>query len=161
MQFIPRVEIEENHRLHPGFWQPYELARAFDWQGALAANETFFQQPNLRKDPFFPVYLSYFGLMKVMSGEKSGLLYCIDAAKQDSLQAGLFANLSLAELQLRNRKAAVQALDYGLRLNSKSAALKLISFHLGRRRKPMFSFFSRDHVVNRWMGKLTYYKATA
>lgn len=159
MQYIPRLENEFDHRLHDRFRQSYQLGRAFAWQAALEVVTPLFQVPDLQAESFYPLYLSYFGWLKLLCGHQDGIQYCRAAARKEILRTEVFANLSLAELLVKNRQNALVALQYGLRLNPRSANLRFIAFHMGKRRAPLVDFLHRDHLINRLLGKFTYKKS--
>jgi hypothetical protein len=65
-------------------------------------------------------------------------------------------NLSKVYTKAGQRKKALEALVEGMNFDKSNALLRMEMKRLGVRRKPAISFLSRDHIVNRSLGQLTY-----
>jgi tetratricopeptide (TPR) repeat protein len=107
-------------------------------------------------DPHYCTYQSYYGLALVLSGDAKGLDHCRRAAQADAQDADIYYNLAQAELRLRNRGAAVEAVAAGLRIAPQHQKLLKLRATLGVRRPPFFSVLGRDNPINKLIGKLTY-----
>ena len=112
-------------------------------------------------DVYMHLYLSYQGLCQVLSGDISGLNLCRHAASMETLQSGVFLNLAIAELKLRHRKRACSAIRLGLGLDPRHAGLLKLRSRIGVRRTPCLMFLSRNNLLNRWLGRMTYQRLAA
>jgi tetratricopeptide (TPR) repeat protein len=128
-----------------------------DLQSAARLFERAWTKAN-RMDRHYNKYLSYYGLALVLADERWGIDHCRRAAEQERDDADIFYNLARAELRLRHRKGAVEAIERGLRIERRHRPLLGLRQAIGVRRPPFFSFLSRDHFLNRVIGKLTYRK---
>ena len=61
-----------------------------------------------------------------------------------------------AELKLRHRKRACSAVKLGLKLDPRDTDLIGLRTRMGSRRKPCLQFLSRDNLLNKWLGRVTY-----
>ena len=109
-----------------------------------------------RGQPAHDLCLSYQGLALVYAGDVSGLNLCRHVAARDSRQPDIYANLALAELRLRHRRRAWEALSRGLALDESHARLRQVARIMGTRRRPVVPFLRRDNPLNRWLGRATY-----
>jgi tetratricopeptide (TPR) repeat protein len=107
-------------------------------------------------DVYLHLYLSYQGLCQVYSGDISGLNLCRRAAAMETIQARVYLNLALAELRLKHRKRACSALKIGLSIDPLDPNLLRLRDKMGVRRRPMLPFLSREHLLNRWLGRYTW-----
>lgn len=140
---------------HPDFTLGLSHFQAGEYREALAC----FRKADFeagRDDLHRHCYTSYHGLTLVCLGDPGGLALCRAAVDRDELDVELFRNLALAELQARNRRRAVAALGRGLAVDPEDPTLLELRRQLGVRRLPLVPFLGRDHLVNRFLGKLTY-----
>lgn len=112
-------------------------------------------------DIYMHLYMSYQGLCQVLSADVSGLNLCRHAASMETLQPAVFLNLAVAELKLRHRKRACSAIRQGLRLDPRHNELRELRHRIGSRRKPCLQFLSRDNLLNKWLGRVTYQRLSA
>jgi len=142
--------------------QEYQLGLAFfrmkRWKIA-ARHFELADQKSGRHDVQQRVYRSYHGLSLIYSGDISGLNLCRHNAAKEKIKAEVFHNLALAELRFRHRKRAWTAVRFGLRLNPAHTGLLELRRGMGVRRTPCLPFLSRDHLLNKWLGKATYRRA--
>jgi hypothetical protein len=142
--------------------QEYQLGLAFfrmkRWKTA-ARHFELAEQKSGRHHVRQRLYRSYHGLSLVYSGDVSGLNLCRHTAAKEQIKAEVFHNLALAELRCRHRKRAWTAVRRGLRLNPAHAGLLELRREMGVRRAPCLPFLSRDHLLNKWLGKATYRRA--
>lgn len=108
------------------------------------------------RDPMANTYLSYEGLALIHLNERRGLLLCRRAAARELLRGDVFRNLARAELRLGNRRRACQVIRRGLTVDARHAGLRELRRRMGVRRPPAIAFLSRDHFLNRYIGRLTY-----
>ncbi len=85
-----------------------------------------------------------------------GLMLCRDAAEHVFWEPRVFENLARLEIEAGSRTAALGAIRRGLKLNPEDRELKAIRRWLGVRRQPPVRFLSRNHPVNRMLGRLTH-----
>ena len=109
-----------------------------------------------RRDARACLYRSYHGLALVSCGEVSGLNLCRSAASQEKSRADVFHNLALAEIRLKHRRRACDAIAAGLSIDPRNTPLLALRNRLGTRRKPCVPFLNRNNPLNKWLGKVTY-----
>ncbi len=130
-----------------------ERFRSRDYAAALSTFRTLDEQSGY--DELQDRYTSFHGLTRVLLGDASGIKLCRKAAAGNSQDAEVLYNLALAEYRLRNREGAYLALRRGLRLYPAHPGLLQLKADFGLRgRHGIFPFLSRDHFINRWIGRL-------
>lgn len=97
---------------------------------------------------------SYLGLAQVLTSDRNGLLLCRDAASSEVLEGDVFLNLACAEWHSDNRKRAVDAIIRGRKIDGDHDQLVKACMLLDSRRRSIFSFLPRKHVLNRVVGRL-------
>ena len=97
---------------------------------------------------------SYYGLVQVLNSNENGLLLCRDAASKEMFDGNVFLNLACAELECDNRKRAIDAIQHGIKLDARNANLRRACARLDCRRKCCFGFLPRDHMLNRFFGRM-------
>lgn len=140
------------------FFDGVRLLRNSDYEGALVVFCEIAAAADAQ-DVYRNTYRSYEGLTRVYMGEKSAVELCRDAAADDMRAVEVHYNLALAEFRLNNRRRAVLALQRGLVIDSANPELRRLRVHMGNRRQPVLRFLSRDHPLNKWLGRLTYRKS--
>lgn len=107
-----------------------------------------------------PRYRSYYGLcLSTTKGKmKEALKLCRKATKDEFYNYEVWFNLGKVEREAGNQHKAHKALVRALHLSPRKTEIREELESLGLRRTPMFSFLSRDHVLNRLMGRMTYRK---
>ena len=107
-----------------------------------------------------PRYRSYYGLcLSSTKGKmKEALKLCRKACEDEFYNYEVWFNLGKVEHEAGNRHKAHKALVRALRLSPSKAEIKEELKRLGLRRPPVFSFLSRDHFLNRIIGRMTYRK---
>ena len=118
------------------------------------------QSRSPRNDEFANLYASYHGLALIRCGDVSGLNLCRHAAAREHARPEVFVNLVLAELRFRHRRRAWEALSRGFELQPDNPALHKLARKMGRRRRPVLPFLKREHPLNKWLGKVTYQRAS-
>lgn len=97
---------------------------------------------------------SYYGLAQVLNANDNGLLLCRDAASKEMHDGDVFLNLACAELESDNRKRAIEAIQHGMKIDAGNDRLKRACDMLDCRKKCCFGFLSREHLLNRFFGRL-------
>lgn len=112
-----------------------------------------------KEDPLNPRHLSYYGLTLALEDGNvdQGIVLCRQAVHLTPFEPEFYLNLSRAYMKGGRRKQALEILREGLALNLKSKLLKSELARVDARRKPFFSFLSRDNFLNKTIGKLTYW----
>ena len=95
-----------------------------------------------------------FGTARYQHQLAEGERMCRYAVRLDSSDPAHYLMLAEVCLLRRNRKEAVDALLKGLRLEPHHAPLRRLQKRIGFRRPPVLSFWSRDHPLNRFLGRL-------
>lgn len=126
-----------------------------DWSGALFHFRLAVRNSS-RGDPMKNLYVSYEGLALVHVNDRKGVHLCRRAAVNETAFGDVFRNLARAELRLRNRKRACDAIQKGLAIDRSHAGLRELRQRMGVRRAPVLPFLSRNHFLNRVLGQITY-----
>lgn len=129
--------------------------RNANWSEALGCFSAAVEHAS-REDPRKNLYLSYEGLARVHLNDRRGVLVCRRAAADETRYGDVFRNLARAELRLRNRKRACEAIQRGFAVESGHTGLRSLRRRMGVRRSPVIPFLSRNHLINRLLGQLTY-----
>jgi hypothetical protein len=90
---------------------------------------------------------------------QKGIELCRRAVEGEVPDALFYRNLGKAYLLLNNKRAAIGAFAKGLQLDKGNRPILNEWKNLGFRRRVMFSFLERDHPLNKWIGKFTWYLA--
>jgi predicted Zn-dependent protease len=111
-----------------------------------------------KENPDNPFFLSYYGLIVAIQENclQDGITFCRAAIQRAPYEAELYLNLSRVFQFARQRQKALEALVQGVSSVPDNQTLKKEMKRLGMRRKPFFQGLSRDHLLNRCLGKLTY-----
>ncbi len=141
------------------FEEGRRMAEAGDWRDALERFQAAAHAlPHYH--PMYPFYLSCEGLAMVHLKAPGGLDLCRRAAAMPEAGADVFENLARAELLSNRRWAALQAIQAGLMIEEAHEGLVRLRRSMGVRRAPVIGFLSRDHWVNRFIGRLTYRRSS-
>ncbi len=97
---------------------------------------------------------SYLGLAQVMTSDRNGLLLCRDAASSEVLDGDVFLHLACAEWHSDNRKRAVDAINRGRKIDGEHEQLVRACMLIDGRRRTIFPFLHRQHLLNRSIGRL-------
>ena len=109
-----------------------------------------------RLDATRPRYRSYYGLAVGLAEQRldRALELCRSAAKEEFFNAEHYHNLARLHLALGFKAEAIRQLRRGLMIDPGNAALGEAVQRMGIRRPPPIRFLRRQHVLNRWAGKL-------
>ena len=107
-----------------------------------------------------PRYRSYYGLcLSSTKGRmKEALKLCRKACEDEFYNYEVWFNLGKVEREAGNQFKAHKALVRALRLSPSKGEIKAELTRLGLRRPPVITFLSRDHLLNRVLGRMTYRK---
>jgi hypothetical protein len=94
-----------------------------------------------------------FGIARFDRRYREGLRLCRHAVKRD-YQPENYLNLARTHMLVGDRKGAVRAVGAGLKVDPGYARLRELWRELGMRKRPVLGFLSRDHVINRILGKI-------
>lgn len=99
--------------------------------------------------------VSYYGvcLAKLRRKYAEAVQYCNVSIKANIFDPDHRYNLALVYLERDERRAAVEALSSGLRLNPRHPRINRIFDEIGRRQKPPIPFLPRNNPINVWLGK--------
>jgi len=114
-----------------------------------------------------PFLLSYYGCLEaVVNGNyKEGIQACtkaIETLKQkvpfgeEFFYPVLYLNLGKANLAAGRKKQAIDAFQKGLAMDNENSELRKMLRKLGARRHPAIPFFQRSHILNKYIGMLSY-----
>lgn len=105
-----------------------------------------------------PRHLSYYGLILALGEEsvQDAINFCRGAIVRAAYEPEFYVNLSKVYTKAGQRKKALEALVEGMNFDKNNTLLRLEMKRLGMRRRPAIFFLSRDHIVNKSLGRLTY-----
>ncbi len=109
-----------------------------------------------RIDPSHARYRSYYGLALGLVERRfdKALELCRSAAKEEFFNPLLYHNLARVHLAFGFRAEAIRFLRRGLMIDPGNREITSELRALGVRRRPVFGFLGRDHLLNRWIGSL-------
>jgi hypothetical protein len=90
----------------------------------------------------------------VLTSDRNGLLLCRDAASSEAVEADVYLNLACAEWHADNRQRAVEAINLGRQIDAGHQQLVRASALIDSRRRNALPFLSREHFLNRWLGRM-------
>jgi tetratricopeptide (TPR) repeat protein len=101
-------------------------------------------------------YLSYYGLSLSLAAGRTheAIEMCERALSVEFYNPDLYLNVARVYLSAGERRRAHKALCQGLRLEKRHTGLLAEIRRMGVRRRPVFPFLSRRHVLNRVTGRL-------
>jgi tetratricopeptide (TPR) repeat protein len=107
-----------------------------------------------RLDPSHARYRSYFGLALGIVERRfdKALELCRSAAKEEFFNPALYHNLARVHLAFGFRAEAIRFLRRGLMIDPGNREIAAELRSLGVRRRPVFGFLGREHLLNRWLG---------
>jgi tetratricopeptide (TPR) repeat protein len=109
-----------------------------------------------RLDATRPRYRSYYGLAIGLAEQRldRALELCRSAAKEEFFNPEHYLNLARLHLALGFKAEAMRHLRRGLLIDPENASIAREIRRLGVRKPPPFTFLRRQHLLNRWIGKL-------
>jgi predicted Zn-dependent protease len=111
-----------------------------------------------KMDPDNPRHLSYYGLILALSDNNiaDAINFCRAAVLRAAYEPEFYVNLCKVYTRGGQRKKALETLVEGMNFDKNNTLLRMEMKRLGARRKPLISFLSRDHILNKSLGRLTY-----
>ena len=107
-----------------------------------------------RSNIYHNKYASYCGLSRVLSGDRTGLELCREAARGEVHDGDVYLNLARAEWFIQNRKNTVLILKKGLQVDGRHPGLRQMREQLRIRQRSPLPFLPRSHPLNHALGKL-------
>jgi predicted Zn-dependent protease len=106
------------------------------------------------RDPENPYYVSYYGLSLAHAQGRwaEAEHFCHTAVCRSRRQAQLYLNLAEVYIHSGKPQGAADTLARGLRYLPNDIRLQEAFGRLATRRRPVFAFLPRTHVVNRGLG---------
>ncbi len=104
-----------------------------------------------------PLYCSHLAIcLAKENGEfKKAISLCNEALKRDPKNPVHFLNLGRVHLMASQKKDALRIFRMGLRYGENREIIAELK-KFGRRRPPFISFLSRENIINKILGKITY-----
>lgn len=105
-----------------------------------------------------PRHLSYYGLILALADNnvQDAINFCRAAILRAAYEPEFYVNLCRVYVRGGQRKKALETLVEGMNFDKSNTLLRMEMKRLGTRRKPIISFLSRDHVLNKSLGRFTY-----
>lgn len=102
-------------------------------------------------------YLSYYGLaLSLAAGRtREAIEMCERALTVEFYNPDLYLNLARVYLSAGERRKAHKALCQGLRIEKRHTGLVSEMRRMGLRRRPVFGFLPRHHLLNRVTGRFS------
>ncbi|NOZ94013.1 MAG: hypothetical protein GXP47_04630 [Acidobacteria bacterium] len=143
---------------HQKIAEAIELTRNERYEDAIAIfedNLPAIMSGNIKDKRVAAGAVSYYGvcLAKLRHKYAEAVQYCNVSIKANIFDPDHRYNLAMVYLERDDRKAAVEALSSGLRLNPKHPRINRMFDEIGRRQKPAIPFLPRNNPVNVWLGK--------
>jgi Tfp pilus assembly protein PilF len=112
----------------------------------------------IRTDPDNPQFLSYYGLILALGEQnfQDAIKFCRAALLKTRYEPELYINLCKVYSKAGQRKKALETLLEGLHYDQGNQLLMQEMRRMGCRRKPILGFLSRDHFLNKTLGRLTH-----
>ncbi|HPW55932.1 MAG: hypothetical protein KA072_13000 [Thermoanaerobaculaceae bacterium] len=132
-------------------------ARRQDFErGYILLKEAYDRYQRIGDSKHLASVLSFYGLCLAMfrSRYREGAQFCQAAIDREFFKAEYYYNLAQVWVANRSRRRAIEAIHRGLSVEPSHAALKELEQTLGRRRRPVIRFLSRDNALNRSLGRL-------
>lgn len=109
-----------------------------------------------QQDPSSPVCQSYLGVALALGEKKYGEAeeLCKGAIKREFYQSDFYHNLGKVYIASRQRGLAIKAFRKGLEVDPSNEKIHRTMERIGQRGRPIIPFLSRDHFLNRELGKL-------
>ena len=101
-------------------------------------------------------YLSYYGLSLSLAAGRTeeAIEMCEKALSMEFYNPDLYLNAARVYLAAGLRRRAHKAVCQGLRIEKRHPALLILLRQMGLRKRPLFKFLPRKHVLNRMTGKV-------
>lgn len=136
-------------------WKGIELCRRGEWRQGLDVLRRVAEDDgrNAELPGLFYSYLG-FGIARFDRRIREGLALCEHAVKREFYQPENYLNLARTHMVAGNRRAAVEALRAGRKIDSEHPGLAALHEELGIRRPPVIPFLDRMNPINRILGRM-------
>lgn len=132
-----------------------EICRAGDWSRGLTILADLVKERGLSESvPGVAYSFLGYGIARYQRQVKEGLRLCQHAVKTQFYHPDCHLNLARVHVLAKNRRGAVASIAQGLALDPRNSALRALQNEIGVRKRPVVGFLSRNHPVNRTLGKL-------
>src|SRR3989304_565808 len=134
-----------------------KLLREQKYSDALASIKTAIEKGGYeRVNEIPPLYLSYLGLITALAEKRyrNGATICEKAIKREFYNPVCYLNLGKVYVAGGYKLKAIDAFYNGLRIDGKYDEIIAELKKMGLRRKPVIPFFTRTHVLNKYLGLL-------
>lgn len=108
---------------------------------------------------FFYSYLGH-AIARCEGRKHVGLELCRHAVQAQPFQPVNHLNLARTYLLIGNRRLALKSMNEGLAIDPTHRELLALGEEMGVRRPPPLPFLPRQNLLNRWLGRLTYWLQT-
>ncbi len=107
-------------------------------------------------DEIPPLYLSYLGLVMALAEKKyrNGATVCAKAIKKEFYNPVFHLNLGKVYIAGGYKHKAIYAFRNGLKIDGEHDEIMAEIKKMGLRRKPVISFLTRTHFLNKYLGLL-------
>jgi hypothetical protein len=131
------------------------ICRSGDWGRGLTILADLVKERGLSEHiPGVAYSFLGYGIARYQKQVKEGLRLCEHAVRVQFYHPDCHLNLARVHMLAKNRKGAVNAIAQGLALDPKNSGLRAMHNEIGVRKRPVLGFLSRNHPVNRTLGKL-------
>lgn len=132
-----------------------ELCRRGDWPGGLEllAQVADEKDAGAELPGRFYSYLGY-GIARYQRRIREGVALCEHAVKREFYQPENYLNLARTYLLANQRRKAIDAVIAGRQVDRRHRGLARLHRELGIRRRAVIPFLSRDHLLNRLLGRV-------
>jgi hypothetical protein len=131
------------------------LCRKGDWQRGLELLAMVADQKDAGAElpGTFYTYLGY-GIARYDRRVREGLALCEHGVKREFYQPDNYFNLARTYLLANQRRKAIETVIAGRQVDRRHPGLGKLHKELGIRRPPVLAFLSRDHFLNRLLGRM-------
>jgi tetratricopeptide (TPR) repeat protein len=116
------------------------------------ALECFRIEVEANGSPVASSYLAYC-LARQNGTYRDSISRCMEALKEEPRAPEIFLNLGRIYILSGHKRSALRSFQLGLRYG-KNAEINHELKRLGHRKRPPFTFLPRNHVINKFMGKI-------
>ncbi len=115
-----------------------------------------FLERNLKEEARHAPSLSLLGLALARSGKelKRAETLCREAIMLEESNAGHYLHLAEVCMARRNKEEAFEAAQKGLGMDPENKELVKLFNRIRSRKTPFFPFLDREHILNKFFGKL-------
>jgi hypothetical protein len=131
------------------------LCRAGEWDKGIQLLGRVVEERGLSEElPGTAYSFLGFAIARFQKKVRDGIKLCEHAVRIQFYEPDNHLNLARVHLLARNRKAAVDAIGRGLKLDPHHAGLRGLRQEIGVRKRPVVRFLSRNNPLNRLLGRM-------